>query len=104
MTPTALARARQNRRSVVAFDGGGTPTLLPGCLVRPHCMRLRRQIDDDGPSPAGPNETFAICLQKGRQEAVSAQTPRRNTCSERGPPGNRTPDHRIKSPLLCQLS
>lgn len=23
---------------------------------------------------------------------------------ERGPPGNRTPDHRIKSPLLCQLS
>lgn len=21
-----------------------------------------------------------------------------------GPPGNRTPDHRIKSPLLCQLS
>jgi hypothetical protein len=27
------------------------------------------------------------------------------TCSnDSGPPGNRTPDHRIKSPLLCQLS
>jgi hypothetical protein len=27
------------------------------------------------------------------------------TCgNDGGPPGNRTPDHRIKSPLLCQLS
>ena len=38
------------------------------------------------------------------QSQVSDRTKKRLSCSEGGPPGDRTPNPRIKSPLLCRLS
>jgi hypothetical protein len=55
---------------------------------------------------SGAPEPLEVCnlFADGRCEVPATGQVRRSSRSEGGPPGNRTPDHRIKSPLLCQLS